>query len=516
MNDAHPRRSLSPRFSLLNLLTLTAVVAIGAAAGSAYRENQALVQQHDELLALSSRLRVGDAGKLNSAAMPRVADDFYSWNVHVPDGQDYELRLGVGEVSENGVPRDFDRVAIPAGRHRVTLHAGDSPDEEFRFVVYLDGEPVIDRSMGRDWIPGGWSSAGGVNWPQTREPAPEPLQLSSRYYKPKRDFGRGSGRYFNGNSDNYVTRRGYRLWIDDPDRSYPPASPFVGIGGASQIDGVGLRDGMRFQPRGRGPFEWWFTRPSLETRDPVLQVSATFIGTDGATLTSQTPAFESWQLRSGPQGENALSWQDDPPRSARSAFLHAVLAAGAAPQPVVELRWDTSRPDEVALRLADTPANDAISRWRLRFVGGAEQLWRVLQVGDRTIDAANAPGDESTTPAGDTLAVDLGGGEGADTRLRWRAKETLPLQIVERTQPSYGGMGLFQGLPVTFGMQVPAALKPALKVQLLDEDPNFPGQPFPSGAVYDEIEIDLDATVREWIWLRAEPMEAPEAEETGR
>lgn len=62
---------------------------------------------------------------------------------------------------------------------------------------------------------------------------------------------------------------------------------------------------------------------------------------------------------------------------------------------------------------------------------------------------------------------------------------------------------LYSGLPVTLGIQIPAALHPALTVKLAKEAPNAPGNAFPDGSVFDEIQLDLEAVGHEWIWLQA-------------
>lgn len=190
MNETESHRSVTLKFSLWNLLTLTTLIAVGTAVSLAYRKNRSMLQQRDELLSLSSRLQVDNEDELASSEMPMVADDFHSWNVHVPNGQDYELRLGMGAVSENGIPPIVGGVRIPAGRHRVTLHTGDSPSEEFRYVVYVDGKQAFEKKMGSAWIPGGWSSASGMGWPREPNLSPAPLQLFAKNYKPKLDFGK--------------------------------------------------------------------------------------------------------------------------------------------------------------------------------------------------------------------------------------------------------------------------------------------------------------------------------------
>ncbi len=501
MSESEPLRSVKPTFSLLNLLTFTALIALGTAVGLAYHKNRSMYQQRDELVSLSSRLQIANEDELASAEMPRVADDFHAWHVHVPAGQDYELRLGIGAVSEQGIPPIVGGVRIPEGRHRVTLHTADSPSEEFRYVVYVDGMQAIEKTMGSDWIPGGWSQSSGIDWPRGPKLTPAPLQLSARSYKPRIDFG--SGHYFNGDSDNYVTRSGYRLWIDQSDRTWPPASPFIGFPEDTQYQGVGMRDGLRYKSSRSPPYHWTFTRPKSDTDDPVLRIAAEFLDDDGTILWSQTQSSASWQLRDDARGEHALEWQADPARSAYRAFLQAKLKSDAVLPPVVEMKWEAGRPDEVGLRIADTPASDRVRRWRLRILDGTEHLWRELQIGDRMITADQVIGDRGTEPSGATVSLDLGDSTTVDTRLRWQTDETLPLQVLERKQKPYAGMGLYNGLPLTLGVQIPASLNPTLAVNLVEEDPSVPGKTFPGGAVFDEIRIDLDATSRDWIWLEA-------------
>lgn len=238
----------------------------------------------------------------------------------------------------------------------------------------------------------------------------------------------------------------YRLWIDQPDRIWTPASPFIGFPGDPPYQGVGLRDGLRYKSSSRPPYHWTFTRPKLNTNDPVLRIAAEFFAEDGTILSSQTQSFQSWQLRNDARGENALGWQADPARSAYTAFLQAKLKSDDAPQPIVEMKWEASRPDEAGLRIADTPANDRVRQWRLRILDGTKHLWRELQIGDRVIKADKVIDDSGAKPSDAAVTLDLGDSTKADTRLRWQTDETLPVQVLERKQKRYAGMGLYKGL----------------------------------------------------------------------
>ncbi|MEZ6092381.1 MAG: hypothetical protein R3C05_31130 [Pirellulaceae bacterium] len=505
MSEIEPRRSVTPKFSVLNLLMLTALAALATAIFLAYRKNQSLIQYRDELLDLSSRLQVENENKLASSELPNVASDFHSWRVHIPDGRGYELKLGVGAISENEIPPIVDAIPISAGQHRVTLHTADSASEEFRYVVYVDGNPVIEETMGSEWIPGGWSSASGMNWPRYLDVAPTPLQLHAQSYKPKHRFDDGS--YFNGRSDEYVTRKGYRLWIDESDRQYAAASPFMGFAYDPSYQGIGLRDGLRFKMSSRSPYQWTFTRPSLETNDPLLQMNAEFFGKDGKILSSQTPSFQSWQIRNDARGEKELKWEKDSDQSAYTAFLKAKIESNETPQPVVELRWERGRPDEVGMRIADTPANDAIERSRIRITGGIEHLWRELRIGDRDVTADDAKERGNRTTPADEVTFDIADDPGAEIRIQWQTNETLPLQILGRQRTPYSGMSLYEGLPVTFGVEIPAVLKPTMAVRLVEHVPQDSAQTFPGGTVYDEIQIDFASIDHDWIWFQAKAKE---------
>ena len=506
MSDPRQLRSLATRFTLLHLMTITALIAVGISVVLAMRSKQALTLRRDELRAFSRRLSITNENELVSIALPAIANQFESWRVHVPAGIDYELRLGIGLLSEKGIPPVVGSVPIPAGQHRVTLVAEDSFEQEYRYLVYLDGAPVIEKTMGKQWLPNGFSSASGINWPIQPYILPPPRQLASQSYEARLDFGPQN--FFNGHSDSYLTRPGYRLWIDQVGRIYPPASPFLGLSGDYLFQGIGLRDGIRYVSSPM-PSQWTFTRPKLATMEPVLRMEAEFVTTDGTVVSSAQ--IKSWRLTSSATVIGSSHWEEEPEQSTCTAYLHALSKSPDVLQPVVELRWDVQRPDSVGLRLAQTPANDRISRWRLRIMEGRQQLWRELQVGDRPkitpIDAlkdSQLPEQSSEKQSMRTAVIDLGDMAATDVRLQWQTNESLPLQILERSADHYAGRLLYQGLPVTLGMQVPAGSKPQLAVDIVEQHPTRSGETFRGGPVFEAIQIELEVMQPEWIWLNAQ------------
>ncbi|EMB15944.1 hypothetical protein [Rhodopirellula europaea] len=502
MNSGNSPRSARLKFSLRHLIILTTLIAVGIAVVMVHRKNRLLHQQREQLLSLSSRLIVDNEDELTLAAMPRVADDFLSWRVHVPENDDYELRLGAGDISEQGVPPIVDKVRILAGQHRVTLQSGDSPDEEFQYVVYVDGEQVISVKMGQDWIPGGWSSSHGMGWPRQSASSSSPLQLAARSYRAKPDFGKRN--YFNGNSDNYVTRLGYRLWIDSADQTYQPPSPLMVPPFDPLHQGIGLRDGLRYTMSNRPPYHWTFTRPSLATNDPMLRIVAEFFDGEKSVLSDRTQSFASWQIRDAASGSATQRWENESTKQTLTAFLHASLGPKAEYQPVVELKWDASRPDEVGLRLANTPANDRITRWRLRILGGLEHLWREIEIGEHSVTLGELMSEAPVEPNENLISLNISDGTESEIAIRWQTNETLPLQIVQRTKQQYASMQLNRGLPSSFGMKLPRSITENVSAQTSDRHPNL-SIPLPGGPVVQQLVIELERGSREWVWFEVGP-----------
>jgi hypothetical protein len=227
-------------FSVRQLLAITTFVAVGLALTFAYQKNRALTLQRKHLQTLSGRLRIADLSALCAAAMPDVAKDYYSWQVYVPSGKDFELRLGIGNIPPDGIPPIVGNVRIPEGQHRVTLYSGDSVSSDFRYAVYLDGKLVIEKTMGRDWMPHGWLGAGSWSWPHASDRFACPLQLSGRSYAPNQNLGTGVVSKWQFNKT--IAQPGYGLWIDQSNTSNQPVSPIRGFEADTSPLEIGLRD----------------------------------------------------------------------------------------------------------------------------------------------------------------------------------------------------------------------------------------------------------------------------------
>lgn len=491
------------RFSLRHLLTLTALIAVGLAIGIALRKNQSLRNAREDLSALSSRINAKDRDQVTVVAMPQIASGFYSWNIHIPKSTEYELRLGVGTVSADGVPPVVGKLSIASGEHRVTLYTGDSPEEEFRFAVFVDGELAIEKEMGKDWLPRGWSSASSISWPHDGKRNDSTVQLAGKRYEEKRDFGRNH--YFHGRSDELVSRLGFRLWFDLPRADHPLASPFVGAVETTQLFGIGLRDGMRFRPN---TYPWEFTRPQLETLQPLARLEFEFVEMDQEGLANRSYSFSTWKVRSNlgvsASNSNAIALND----STRSISLQAEAKTLGGPQPVLELKWDRSEFDYVSIRVADSPSNDFIDRWRLRVVDGGHHLWRAIRIGDDApLSSAEAFGAGEIITDGESKfsrrRTKLKQPEKSSqfTTLGWKTDKTSPLQIVERSDGRYAGLELYQGVPISFSMQIPTSLMPTFAIEVADQLPGEFETRFPEAPVIEALEMEVNRGAGEWIRL---------------
>ncbi|MGB7329656.1 MAG: hypothetical protein WBD31_32580 [Rubripirellula sp.] len=513
MSETNERISRKLKFSLSHLLTLTAMAALSISVAIAYRTNETLNQSREELLSLSSLLRVNDEDELTHVSLPRFANGFETWDVHVPAGLELELRFGIGEVSKFGIPAEFDRVALPGGRHRITLHAVTLGDDKNRFVVYLDGKEVIDKSLGPDWMSSGWSSSRGMSWPLGLTANEQtPRQLAAQRYTPRADVGKN--RYFNGSDDVFVTGPGYRLWIDQPDRTYQPASPFIGFQSSDLYHGIGLRDGLRYKRETTSPCELTFVRPKSRGRDPVLRIVPEFIVDGQTVLSSQTPTFRTWQLHSDPDGKDKFQWTEDPQQTVYHAFLHATFKPDRDIKPVIELKWDADRPNDVGLRLAKTIANRRFTGLRLKIIGGSKHLWRIISAGEQEFEqefsSITVPEAKAADLSDMTISLDPVDDIDSVTQINWQTDQTLPLQIVKNSRDKlnpYGGVDLYQGLPLAFAARIPKSLEPSISVTRVNQHPYIPEDPFPGGAVFDEIQIEIHTETDDWIWLQAKDRE---------
>jgi hypothetical protein len=71
-------------------------------------------------------------------------------------------------------------------------------------------------------------------------------------------------------------------------------------------------------------------------------------------------------------------------------------------------------------------------------------------------------------------------------------------------------MDLYRGLPLRLSVQIPAAMKPTLTVEVANQHPMVQETAMPRGPVFNAIRIELEANQNDWIWLSARKKESEE------
>jgi len=477
------------RFSLSGILVAIAAAAVWAAASNLHLENLELRRNRDALKQLARRLRVSDPTELARTIWPKVADNYETYEIFIPDGQSYDLHLAVGVLTKDSLPIPDETFSIGAGRHRVTTYVEDSLEEGYHITIYVDGEVVIDKSIDSQWMPKGWNSAEAIRW---TTPPPDPkqeMQLQAVQYSPHSEF-----ELFGLGNDQFMSMPGYRIWIDASNVDHQTASPFIGRNATEPESLIGLRDGLRYQRPFGDDYEWSFTCPMLAVTSPVIRLNAEFMVNGESVLSKNTVGFQGWRtLRVADSGDTGLRMQ-----------LKAELATQQTVQPVVELLWDLKRPDSVGLRVPDVQANRVLDSLRLRIENRPNHLWREISTGKGWRDVRQ----DIQVASNGTAPLELSG-DSATVSFRWRTDYRVPLQYLG--QPGHGlgvyyGLSQYPGLPTEFALEIPTALAPKLEIETTDQHPAINIKEMPDGRFIEAIVLDVDATLGEWIWLTVKPI----------
>lgn len=136
MTASAPKRR--PRFSLLNLLLLMAVVAMGITIAQLRSELVSLRAENERLRDEVGELTITDPTKLHAILAPGQGELVWKWRVWVPARRTYRLRSygGLGKVPESGFPDDGGTLYLrPANNGE-----GQEVWVEYRIEKGRDGE----------------------------------------------------------------------------------------------------------------------------------------------------------------------------------------------------------------------------------------------------------------------------------------------------------------------------------------------------------------------------------------
>jgi hypothetical protein len=107
------------------------------------------------------------------------------WDVHLPEGNRYVVKLATRGISENNFPETEHFVELAAGRHAISLEK-NLGGEEPSAIAIVDRNITIQARESSDWYEG----YGGSNvnyYRSTQAPCDKPLELTrDRFYKLQR------------------------------------------------------------------------------------------------------------------------------------------------------------------------------------------------------------------------------------------------------------------------------------------------------------------------------------------
>jgi len=130
-----------PRFSLLTLLLLTTIVAMGVTVWRLGIEIVPLREEVGRLRDEAGRLSIDDPTRIHAVAVNMAEPDRYRWRVWVPQGRNYSLCYARFDVPLTGLPTDRQSIIeyyFEAGEHLLDFRL--KLVDEKKLVAYLRGK----------------------------------------------------------------------------------------------------------------------------------------------------------------------------------------------------------------------------------------------------------------------------------------------------------------------------------------------------------------------------------------
>ncbi|QDU87601.1 hypothetical protein Pla175_09660 [Pirellulimonas nuda] len=173
-----------PRFSLLNLLLLTTIVALGLTTGMLWREVGPLRQEVQQLRNETGKLIVEDPTRLAAVQCPQTDELSWKWRVWLPAGHNYLVRTagddGGQVVPATGFIPSLSGQVLESGTENVIEYRirRDLQTDVWRGSVRIAGQLRV-TSGNHDWVdwPMRCSKTGGVNGTTESQDAKNPMVL---------------------------------------------------------------------------------------------------------------------------------------------------------------------------------------------------------------------------------------------------------------------------------------------------------------------------------------------------
>lgn len=159
MDHEPPKTYRLTRFSLLNLVLMTTIVALGITVFLQYRELAPLRVEVRQLREETGQLVVDDPTKLQAIGIDTYNDWAWKWRIWIPAGKAYRVRSATADIPKRGqFPSNvgFSTLgAEPEGRELVlSARIERKPSGELRLAIAREGttsySSVLDKNS--DWL----------------------------------------------------------------------------------------------------------------------------------------------------------------------------------------------------------------------------------------------------------------------------------------------------------------------------------------------------------------------------
>ena len=179
MSESGDRSKLQFGFSTILLFMLAIATWLAA-----YRfqrqlpELRAAVQRMESLQ--TSEFEVPDSDHFAGMKRNPTWYDENIWDIFVPEGSQFELRLATQQVAEQGVAPIDLAAPLTSGKHQIELKRPKLVDDEWVAEILVDGQIVLVAKKPKTWNPGKGSSGGGGGVSSSSHNADAPFVLFRR------------------------------------------------------------------------------------------------------------------------------------------------------------------------------------------------------------------------------------------------------------------------------------------------------------------------------------------------
>ncbi|MDA1050719.1 MAG: hypothetical protein O3C40_09605 [Planctomycetota bacterium] len=176
----HRRKFL--QWNIATLLLLMAVVGVWTAYFRMKSEAVRMDAELDSLRELARELLVNDPSQY---AIVERHEEWYGdhvWDVHLPEGDLYVLKLATGEIDPKIFPETEHMVDLAAGQHIISLEKTLRGDHLSARAI-SDGRLAMHVSESGDWIPSGVGAWGRYYNRSTQAPCDKPLEVIRLYFR---------------------------------------------------------------------------------------------------------------------------------------------------------------------------------------------------------------------------------------------------------------------------------------------------------------------------------------------